>query len=274
MAAHAFDPGYNQEPFKSLCENYPDADVYPADGFRVEWGPIFHRGRLDGSARVLLIGQDPAQNETIIRRILVGEAGQRVQGFLAKLGIDRSYVMVNTFLYSVYGSVSAKHRKAPALIDYRHRWLKALMLGRQIELVMTFGMLADEAWNIWTATSDGQALAATHVALTHPTQPESSAKGDRDKLGAATKAMLKQWNEGLQRLHSALQHPDSPKPLKLYSESWQPGDKVPIPEGDLPPGLPAWMREQDNWARRSGGNPNAKRRNITLTVPKGIAPES
>jgi hypothetical protein len=112
------------------------------------------------------------------------------------------------------------------------------------------------------------------VALTHPTQPESSAKGDRDKLGAATKAMLKQWNEGLQRLHSALQHPDSPKPLKLYSESWQPGDKVPIPEGDLPPGLPAWMREQDNWARRSGGNPNAKRRNITLTVPKGIAPES
>jgi len=31
----------------------------------------------------------------------VGEAGQRVQGFLSRLGIDRSYVMVNAFLYSV-----------------------------------------------------------------------------------------------------------------------------------------------------------------------------
>lgn len=86
---YRFDPGYAEEPFKSLCEDYPDSTVYPADDFRVEWGPIFHRGRLDGSARVLVIGQDPAQNESIVRRILVGEAGQRTQGFLAKLGIER-----------------------------------------------------------------------------------------------------------------------------------------------------------------------------------------
>jgi hypothetical protein len=45
---------------------YPEADVYPTDQFRIEWGPIFHRGRLDGSARVLVIGQDPAQHETIV----------------------------------------------------------------------------------------------------------------------------------------------------------------------------------------------------------------
>ena len=56
------------------------------------------RGRLDGSARVLVIGQDPAQHEAIARRILIGEAGHRVQGLLAKLGIDHSYTMVNTFL--------------------------------------------------------------------------------------------------------------------------------------------------------------------------------
>ena len=48
-----------------------------------------------------------------MRRILVGEAGRRVQGLLAKLGITRSYVFVNTFLYSVYGSVKAKTRKDP-----------------------------------------------------------------------------------------------------------------------------------------------------------------
>jgi uracil-DNA glycosylase len=39
---------------------------------------------------VLVFGQDPAQHETIARRILIGEAGHRIQGFLAKLGIERS----------------------------------------------------------------------------------------------------------------------------------------------------------------------------------------
>src|SRR5690242_13409013 len=84
-----FDPGYGDQPFKTLVQNYPGEDVYPPGDFRTEWGPIFHRGRLDGSARVLMIGQDPAQHETIVRRILVGEAGQRAQGFLAKLGGKR-----------------------------------------------------------------------------------------------------------------------------------------------------------------------------------------
>jgi len=56
---HPFDPGYGAEPFRTLCEEYPGADVYPAADFRVEWGPIFHRGRLDGSARILVIGQGP-----------------------------------------------------------------------------------------------------------------------------------------------------------------------------------------------------------------------
>jgi hypothetical protein len=31
---------------------------------------------------VLVIGQDPAQHETIAGRTLVGEAGHRIQGFL------------------------------------------------------------------------------------------------------------------------------------------------------------------------------------------------
>jgi len=97
-----FCPGY-PAPFDALVADYPGEDVYPSADFRVEWGPVFHRGRLDGSARVVVLGQDPATHEAISRRILVGEAGQRVQGLLAKLGIDHSYVMVNTFLYSVYG---------------------------------------------------------------------------------------------------------------------------------------------------------------------------
>ena len=109
--AHDYDPGPVSEPFASLARDYPGEDVYPADSFRVEWGPIFHRGRLDGSARLLVIGQDPAAAESVARRILVGEAGHRTQGLMAKLGFDHSYLMVNTFLYSVYGQQGGEHHK-------------------------------------------------------------------------------------------------------------------------------------------------------------------
>jgi uracil-DNA glycosylase len=51
----------------------------------VEWGPIFHRGRLDGTAKLLIVGQDLGQHEPIARRILVGEAVQLMQSFLRKL---------------------------------------------------------------------------------------------------------------------------------------------------------------------------------------------
>ncbi len=266
----AFDPGYGQEPFKGLCETYPDQTVYPPSNFRVEWGPIFHRGRLDGSARVLVIGQDPAQHETIVRRILVGEAGRRVQGFLAKLGITRSYVFINTYLYSVYGSVKAKTRKDPALIDYRHRWLKALLVERQVEAVLALGDAADEAWQFWRATPAGQSVSVAYAAVTHPTQPESSSKGDKAKLLAATKKMLQNWNAALQTLSPSVQHPDVPTALVMYGEKWLDGDRVGIPEFDYPAGLPAWMHEQDGWAKRVGVDDLAKRRNITLTVPKGV----
>lgn len=69
-----FDPGY-PAPYAALAAGCPGTDVFPAADFRVEWGPIFHRGRLDGTARVLVIGQDPAQHEAIARRCLIGVAG-------------------------------------------------------------------------------------------------------------------------------------------------------------------------------------------------------
>ena len=205
--AHPFDPGYVAEPYLTLCAKYPEADVYPPNQFRLEWGPIFHRGRLDGSARVLVIGQDPAQHETIVRRILVGEAGRRVQGLLAKLGVTRSYVFINCYLYSVYGSVKAKTRRNPKLIDYRNRWFEALLSGGQVEAVVALGQAADEAWRFWVASAV-QPLNVAYAAVPHPTQPESSSKGDKTKLAAATKKLLQNWNTALQTLAPSLRHPE------------------------------------------------------------------
>jgi len=268
--SHPFDSGYIKEPFRTLVSDYPAADVYPPNQFRLEWGPIFHRGRLNGSARVLVIGQDPAQHEAIVRRILVGEAGRRVQGFLAKLGITQSYVLINTFLYSVYGSVKTATRKSPALVGYRHQWLNALLIGTKVEAVVALGKAAEEAWQLWKATSEGQTSNIAFAALTHPTQPESSSKNDKTKLAQATQKLFSNWNAGLQVLTPAITHPDLPGPATPYGDAWADGERLAVPEGDFPAGLPAWMREQDGWARRVGNDDVAKRRNITIQVPEGI----
>src|SRR5919202_4330491 len=193
-----FDPGYVEAPFDALVTSYPGPNVYKRSDFRIEWGPVFHRGRLDGSARVLVIGQDPAQHETIARRILVGEAGHRLQGFLAKLGIDRSYVMVNTFLYSVFGQGGGnKHKDDKKIAAYRNQWIEAILAPGKIDAVVTLGALATAAWDAWTASATGTQPKA--VRITHPTQPESSAGSSADKHAAAIKAMLDNWNAGLQQ---------------------------------------------------------------------------
>jgi uracil-DNA glycosylase len=271
--AHDFDPGYGSEPFRTLCADYPDSAVYPATDFRTEWGPLFHRGRLDGSARVLIVGQDPAQHETIARRILIGEAGQRIQGFLAKLGIDRSYLMINTFLYSVYGQGGGnKHKNDPAISAYRNRWIDAAFDSSPIQAVVALGGLADTAWQAWKQTPKGTTTNVVSVHITHPTQPESSSKGNAAKHAAAIKAMLENWNSALAVLKPAVTHPDRTIALSLYGTEFQPGDVIELPEVDLPPGTPPWMRGVRSWAARLGGTPVLKRANITVTVPSAFRP--
>lgn len=267
-----FDPGYSAEPFLTLCKDYPGSAVYPPSGFRAEWGPIFHRGRLDGSARVLVIGQDPAQHEAVLRRCLVGEAGHRVQGLLYKLGVDRSYVFVNAFLYSLFGKIKSKYKKDPTLVDYRNRWLDALATKPKLEAVIALGDLADDAWQRWKATPTGQAVNVAYAKVRHPTYPESYSASSGTPLATAMKTMLKSWNAGMQQLAPAIAHPDVARPLVLYGDALQPGDRVAIPASDLPAGIPTWMGEEDGWAKRVGSPPKKKRANITVTVPNAYLP--
>lgn len=267
--AHGFDPGPVRDPFASLVRDYPGPDVYPARDFRVEWGPIFHRGRLDGSARVLVLGQDPGAHEGFVRRILVGEAGQRVQGFLAKLGVQRSYAMVNTFVYSVYGQGGGeRHWDDERIAAYRHRWLDALLgEGSQVEVVVAFGHLADRAWERWRRTETGGRTDTTYVHLTHPTAPDGSSHGDPDKRAEAMRRMLAEWNQGLDKLHAALRHPDREVALVHYGEDLADADLAPIPEDDLPAGLPSWMRSLETWASREGKDAETKRATLVVRVP-------
>lgn len=269
--AREFDPGYGSEPFRSLVADAPGASAYPQDDFRLEWGPVFHRGRLDGSARILLIGQDPAQHETILRRILVGEAGHRVQGFLFKLGIERSYVMVNTYLYSVFGQGGGnRHRDSKPIARYRNRWLQALLQSGNVEAVVTLGTLAANAWKLFLESPEGAGAQGLKLApIRHPTQPEAAGGTAADKA-AATAALLDNWNQALELLHP-LQHPDKVKQLRRYGDAFKPGEKRPIPDFDTPPWAPEWMRVDDGWADRPGTG-SEKRRSILVRVPEAFVP--
>lgn len=269
----AFDPGYGAEPWRTLCAECPGADVYPPDDFRVEWGPIFHRGRLDGTARVLVIGQDPAQHEAIVRRILVGEAGHRLQGFLWKLGIDRSYVLVNAFLYPVYGQGGGdRHADDARIAAYRHRWLAALLRGGQVQAVLALGALAETAWQGWLASPEGAGTDLPFARITHPTQPESSSEGDPDRRATALATMLANWNAALGLLGPAIEDRDDDEPREPYGVDFVEGERRPVPLFDLPAGVPSWMGAHSGWAERTGATPRRRRRTIAVTVPSAEVP--
>ena len=261
--------GYGAEPFASLVADYPGDDVYPQADFRTEWGPVFHRGRLDGSARVLVLGQDPATHESISRRILVGEAGQRVQGLLAKVGIHTAYVMVNVYLYSVFGQAAGtRHAKNEDIAAYRHRWLDTLLVGTDVTAVVALGDLAAKAYARWARTQPGTAASLHLASIRHPTYAEGFARASGKPLAETTATQLADWNEHLADL-AAHVTPDGPTDPTPYAATWGPPDLAPIPEVDLPAGAPGWWRDVDAWAVRDGPDKQEKRATIKVVVPKG-----
>lgn len=267
-----FDSGYRGW-YRRLVLDYPDESVYPPDSFRVEWGPVFHRGRLDGSARVLVIGQDPATHEAIARRILVGEAGQRTQGLLAKLGITRSYVFINTFLYSVYGQAAGtRHIGDPGITAYRNKWINAITKHQQIEAIISLGQLADRAYEAWRATPTGAASTAAYATVRHPTYPESASASGQVSKAEAFKRLCASWNAALDALQDSITPDTAVIGTPRYGTTITPQDLAPIPDVDLPAGLPAWMGGLDAWAQRTGADAKSKRATITVTVPKRARP--
>src|SRR5687767_14804341 len=95
---------FDRGPSKALAQHLADAPGYTAAQrklFWYDWGPVFYRGRVSGTARLLGIASDPGPTERVACRTLVGDA-QRVQGFLSKLGLTRSYVLVNAHPFALH----------------------------------------------------------------------------------------------------------------------------------------------------------------------------
>src|SRR5262249_13620622 len=126
-------------------------------------------------------------------------------------------------------------------------------------------------WQTWRATAAGSAFNGMYVAVTHPTQPESSSKGNRAKLESATKQMLDGWNAALAMLQPAVTA-DVVTPFVPYGPQFLATALPDIPPEDLPAGSPPWMCGNADWARRTGTDDAMKRVTITITIPKAFRP--
>jgi uracil-DNA glycosylase len=192
---------------------------------------VFYRGRLDGSARVLVIASDPGPTERIAGRSLVGDAGQKVQGFLKKLGLRRSYLCLNAFVYALFPSRSGKARQM--LMDPTHlAWRNALYdmaRGPNVEAVIAFGRVAQTAADLWP----GRDL-QPYVPVPHP------ASRNLDDL-------LSKWRAAVTSLRQIVTpDPDGvPRAWNYSLTELRERDYEPIPEGDLPFGFPAWFRDNE-----------------------------
>ncbi len=223
--------------------------------FRLAWGPIYYRGRADGSIKVLVIGQDPAADENLTRRILCGHAGQRVQGFLAKFGITRSYVMVNSVLYSIFGqfdNTMEAFMDRPAVEAWRNSLLDSL-IGSSTEVVLAFGRAARHVVDRWPGAAPLKAQGRVFF-LTHPTaRPESSA--------------VTNWNGKIAAIAPKLTpDPDGTVDLTKYAgPNFKKADLVRIPLYDFGFGAPAWLGDGNTAIRFSPSKvPAAAKNNPTI----------
>jgi hypothetical protein len=57
--------------------------------------------------------------------------------------------------------------------------------------------------------------------------------------------------------------------LVLYGSQLMPEDLAPIPEEDLPAGVPEWQRSLKAWASRKGPDADTKRATIQVVIPRG-----
>ena len=214
-------------------------EEHPSKRFRIEFGPVYYRGRLDGSARVMIIGQDPATNELIAHRAFVGRSGQRIQGLLKKLGINRSYVMLNTFLYSVFDQFDTELSKISLeepIISYRHAFMERILEENQIEAIFAMGKGAHHTIEHWSNSSNIPVYEFTHPAALN------------------YDLLFTNWNAGIDYMKDIVVPDEGEDPTYAhYGSTWEAEDLIKIPRFDLPFGIPDWHGTSSR-ATRDGDN--------------------
>lgn len=262
--------------------------------FRWHFGPMFYRGRLgDQQVKVLIVGQEGAQDESLSHRSFTGGTGGRMQHLLTHLGINRSYLFLNTFVYPIFGQydgllpIIAQHPASP-VAQHRKKLFDYVVSRNELQLVVAVGRAAKESIASWveshggTADPDNLHLADASVispglhvvGVLHP--------GGAGKGGALT-AIVASFNAAINHVHQWIAADPSWLPIDpgaIRSTSTYKYTSDPIPFRDFPYGI-AWQlgRGSTSSNRRDGQTSiqmfsehgvynNA---GTTLTYPNGAA---
>jgi len=219
-----FDKGPTQ-PFArqfAACPDYGPLKTH----FWYDWGPVFYRGRLNGTAKLLCIASDPGATERVAGRTLVGDAGQRVQGFLSKLGLTRSYLCLNAFSYALVPSEAAQGDGVltdPAQLAWRNR-LYDMALGAKVQAVVAFGRQAQKAVDLWPRKRPVPVFE-----LPHPSSHDET-------------VLLDAWRGGVAALRAVVTpDADGDATLPNYGPAFLESDYDVIPRRDLPYGAPDFL---------------------------------
>ncbi len=275
--------------WKRFFDGVPDyAQVLKAAGvdpkgqmFWYNFGPVFYRGRLDGSARIMVIASDPGPEECLpfVRHPMVGDAGQRVQGFLARLGINRSYVLVNAYAYAMRPSFVKKNygkailtesfsRVVPPLdltpaqlaevhkiTTWRNEFFTRVARSSHLEAIVPMGGNAGPAYTVWMASlaADDPIRRIPVVKVDHPSAV------DRNPGGPRPDSSLAGWQKAVTKLRGLVK-PDAGQSNAgpNYGEYFTENDYTRIPRADLPRNAPVTLGDNSD-TRQGKGNNDAKR---------------
>jgi hypothetical protein len=166
-----------------------------------------------------------------------------VQGFLAKLGLTRSYLCLNAFAYALFPSQA---HTAPEMLADRDQltWRNRLFdMARSdaLEAVVAFGQVAQEAVDLWPGVA-GIPLKK----IPHPSSHDEQ-------------ALLAAWRTAITELRAIVTPDDDGDATgPNYGSSFDESDYAAIPRADLPFGAPAFLGD-DAWRRAAGGNSTVSR---------------
>jgi uracil-DNA glycosylase len=220
--------------------------------FRWHFGPMFYRGRLgDQQVKVLIVGQEGAQDESLAHRSFAGGTGARMQHLLTHIGITRSYLFLNTFVYPIFGQyfddqrVLAQHPDSPIKI-HRNRIFDYAAVRNDLELAIGVGTAAKESLATWVRSRGGSADAGRlHEADAGPISPRLRLLGvlhPGGATGGAATAIINDFKRAIRQIEEwsgddptwLVPDPDGVRqPAAAYEYR-----SAPIPFRDLPYGTP------------------------------------
>jgi hypothetical protein len=178
------------------------------------------------------------------RRTLIGDSGQKTQGFLTKLGLTRSYVLVNAFAVALHPGQKTKGlnvlRTNAAIRTARHALYDGLFTTGALQAIVAFGDVAHLAYDVW-AVANPAVKTVPCFKLAHPAAV--------DRSGSGNDAALNDWNTAITRLRTIVTaDPDGDPSVPNFGAYFTELDYARIPRWDFPATTPTYVGD-DSWGR-------------------------